>query len=506
MFRSSLPVPPRRSLILLAAALLPLAACDETAPPPAGPDAGVTAAGDQAAAAHADHTGPPWDARGQQVPLEAGNPITNLNELFAFIALEEPGGFAGVHVEDDRFVIQMVEPGRARAGAMRWIRHFFGDQLRGMPVEFRRTDRSFADLMSWYRTFQNVVLAHDAIWTDIRESANRLEAGLEPGSDFEAVRTALADAGVPTEVYALVQDRSESLALQTLDDKFRPVVGGVNTNDCTLGFNVRHWDWGQAFVTNAHCTANVGLVDTTAFAQPDGTPFLGIEVVDPPFWTGTHPVTGEECIYWAFNGCRYSDAVLVNYDPEAGVSDSLGYIARPGCVDCEGPGQIVIDDQDPDFTLIDEKRVFAEGQSVGKIGNTTGWTNAEVNQTCIDVDPNNFEDDVDFFPPNTALLCQVDLDDDSGDPLGKPGDSGSPVIADIVDGQARLLGILWAASDGSGKVSRINGVRNDLDPNTSFTCNGLETLPGGGCDGPDGSFDECTGDRESFQCESDGSF
>lgn len=192
----------------------------------------MTAAGDELAAAH--RTGPPWDAPGQRVPLEAGNPITNLNELFAFIALEEPGGFAGVHLEDDRFVIQMVEPGRARAGAMRWIRHFFGDQLRGRPVEFRRADRSFADLMSWYRTFQNVVFAHGSIWTDIRESANRLESGLRPDSDFESVRSELDQAGVPSGVYALVPDRPVT-PNKTLDDRFRPTVGGVSENGCTLG-------------------------------------------------------------------------------------------------------------------------------------------------------------------------------------------------------------------------------------------------------------------------------
>lgn len=62
---------------------------------------------------------------------------------------------------------------------MRWIRLFYGDQLRVLTVEFRRADRSFTDPMSWYRTFREVVFEHGAIWTDIRESANRLEAGLK---------------------------------------------------------------------------------------------------------------------------------------------------------------------------------------------------------------------------------------------------------------------------------------------------------------------------------------
>jgi len=470
----------------------------------------VTAAAEPGASARADHAGPPWDAPGQQVPLEAGNPITNLNELFAFLALEEPGGFAGVHVEDGAFVVQMVEPGRARAGVMPWIRRFYGEQLRGGPVRFQRADRSFAELMSWYATFQDVVFLRGAIWTDVRESANRLEAGLRPGSDFPAARAALTEAGVPTAVYALVPDRPEPLVTQTLDSVFRPVVGGVNADDCTLGFNVLHWDMGKAFVTAAHCTPKVGQIDLNStgdiFPQPGTNDSLriGVEAIDPPFWTGTHPETGESCPSWAFGGCRYADAALVEYD--AGVPDSLGFVARPGCSDCEGTGEVAVDPQDPTIRLIDEKHVFAEGQSVHKIGQETGWTVGDVDKTCIDVDANQHDNAQDHFPPGTALLCQVEIDDDSGDPLTEKGDSGSPAIVDVFDGKARLLGLVWAGSEGSGIVSRISGVRNDLDPNTSLACDGLETLAGGGCDGPDGGFDECTGDRESFQCEADGSF
>lgn len=464
----------------------------------------MTAAAEPGASAHSDHAGPPWDAPGQQVPLAAGNPITNLNELFTFLALEEPGGFAGVHLEDGAFVVQMVEPGRARAGVMRWIRQFYGEELRGGPVRFQRADRSFAKLMSWYATFQDVVFTHGAIWTDVRESANRLEAGLEPGTDFPAVRAALTEAGVPTAMYALLPDRPEPLVTQTLDSVFRPVVGGVNAEGCTLGFNVNHWNLGRGVVTAAHCTGDVGQVDDIVFEQPTGGSGIGTEAVDPPFWTGTHPETGESCPSWAFGGCRYADAALVEYD--TGVPDSLGFVARPGCSDCEGTGEVAVDAQDPTIRLIDEKHVFAEGQSVHKIGQATGWTVGEVDKTCIHVDANQYDTPQDHFPPGTALLCQVEVDDDSGDPLTQKGDSGSPAIVDVFDGKARLLGLVWAGDAGHGVVSRISGVRNDLDPNTSLACDGLETLAGGGCDGPDGSFDECTGDRESFRCEADGSW
>ena len=92
--------------------------------------------------------------------------------------------------------------------------------------------------------------------------------------------------------------------------------------------------------------------------------------------------------------------------------------------------------------------------------------------------------------------------------FSESGDSGSPVfLQGSFETTAELSGVLWAGSDSSIVFSTIGGVRVDLYPNTSLSCDGLETLVGGGCSGgDDGDFQECTGDRESFQCEADGSW
>ena len=484
-----------RSLVLAATLLVALGACDETAPPPAGPDGGLEAAGADAVAAQ--HAGPPWDAPGQQVPLEAGNAIDDLNELFAFIALEEPGGFAGVHIEDGTFVIQMVEPGLAQAGAMRWIRHFFGEQLRRMPVEFRTADRSFADLMSWYTTFRSVVFAEGGPWTDTAEAENLLQAGVLPGQDQELLRESLHAAGIPKDLIALRTAERVAVTSGDLDDEFRPVVGGVNAN-CTVGFNAVHWDKGRGFVTAAHCTGEAGnVLPQTSFRQPAVGDTVGLEVIDPPFLTSL-----EGCTF--SGGCRYADAAFVEYD--AGVADSLGHLARPECRNC---ASIWVDDIDPHFKLIDEYHGLADGLTVYYVGHQTGWETGSIVQTCADFNLDDTGDD--SFPPSSGLLCQFKVDNASGAVTPDKGDSGSPVFATFSSSEevnTRLAGIQWASTvdndDGHWWFSPITGIRNDLNPNTGLSCDGLETVAGGGCDGPDGDFQDCTGDRESFQCEADG--
>lgn len=294
--------PPRRSLILLAAALLPLAACDDPAGSPAAPSAQVTDTVEASASARPDHAGPPWDAPGQQVPLEAG---------------------------------------------------------------------------------------------------------LEPGVDFAAVRGALAEAGVPSRMYSLTPARPTKPATQFIIASFRPIVGGVKIDIAGLnvagthGFNVRHWDIGRGFVTAAHVVLPAGQTDGLRVEQVDDT--AGTETLDP------------------------RDTAVPTHD---------------------------------------------------------------------------------LYPDDTALLCQYAAMENPtrSSSFGEAGDSGAPVFG-LEGTGSELFGLLWAASDSSITFSPIGGVRTDLDPNTSLSCDGLETLAGGGCSeggGDGGQFQECTGDRESFQCEANG--
>jgi len=231
-------------------------------------------------------------------------------------------------------------------------------------------------------------------------------------------------------------------------------MGGVEISNpsgrrCTLGFNTilsstqnANYDFGQYFVTNAHCTSVLGYNDGTQFYQPDQqtSPAFAQEVREP-LWR-TYPA---ESTCPAGLQCSMADAALVRYN-FTDFNWAIGKIARtygPYSSSLSTPGSSLIDPQSPTFAIKDSAETSAMlGQMVYKMGIATGWTGNPINSTCKDW--RLFQNNV---PTNFVLMCQYGFPSTS-----KFGDSGSPVfkLSGTNNSRATITGLTWSDDGGYG--------------------------------------------------------
>jgi hypothetical protein len=266
------------------------------------------------------------------------------------------------------------------------------------------------------------------------EARNRLAVGVEERRGRAARRARLAQLGVPSEAVEI--RRVEPVTPQSsLRDRHRPIVGGhqisTSTVLCTLGFNaVRHGASG--FVTNSHCTNSRGGVEGTVFHLPDISGIsnrIGVETVDPFFFTGGPCPSGKRC--------RYSDTAFVQRD--AGVTASLGRLARPV------PGSLTWNGRD-NFRIVKAAIFPVLGQTLTKVGRTTGRTQGVVTATCANVN---------VISTNVTMLCQHQASYSSA-----LGDSGSPVFRVTNNPQPNdviLHGIHWGSGGTFSSYGSIGG-------------------------------------------------
>jgi hypothetical protein len=219
------------------------------------------------------------------------------------------------------------------------------------------------------------------------------------------------------------------------------------SSGCTLGFPARRATTSSApvFVTNSHCTLEDHEDDGGAFAQ-SGT-IIGYEIKDPDGHLCGFPVTS-----W----CRESDAALIS----AIVPIQLGRIARTtessGCESCNPA--LTIDHSSPTLQITGRKNYNVWGETLHKIGSTTGWTYGVIESTCADWQ----------LPPVVGWrrLCSDRVDYQS-----EGGDSGSPVFVLKADGTVELRGIHfgsipWPYTD--GVMSPLGQIEKDLGPLTVY--------------------------------------
>ena len=247
--------------------------------------------------------------------------------------------------------------------------------------------------------------------------------------------------GVEGSVFIVVAAPIHTTA--SLSDAFLVSQGGLQVGtaklQCTLGFNVAHAA-GRSFITNSHCTDRQGGPEKTQFWQPQvGVGMLiGVEASDPVY-TSNKACPKER-------RCRYSDAARIAYLPS--VRSNQGFIASTGGPNAGSTtvtGSLVFTQQD------DLTREFPVGQTIHKIGATTGWTSGQVSRSCVHANVAN--------SPIT-LLCQTFVR--STGVIVDAGDSGAPAF--LQSGNDNILfGIVWGRTDVAEFVfSPLEGIVRDL--------------------------------------------
>lgn len=349
--------------------------------------------------------------------------ILTLDDAFRAIAEEVPA-FAGLYVDHaGSLVVLSTDEASGEQIKTAIRRSILADVEKGRfggvrPIRLTRVKHGFSDLHRYKGLLKTKHWGTGVIMIDIDEVANKLRIVVPDLDAANAVAQGFGAEGIPSDAF-VVQLGSPGLPELDVADKFRPIPGGVQIADsarqqlCSNGVNVETTDLGVGFITASHCTYRFGNAQ-------DGTPFyqntltsgnrVGLEAADGDTFSCVQGGTTYQC--------RYSDAAFIAYD-SAQHSDH-GTLARtlgPG-----GPFAKVINSSSPRFLLNTPPfQPPISGDSVHKVGKTTGWTKGVIVATCVD----------ELWPlvsqgslTNFYLLCQYVADYESSG-----GDSGAPVFS-----------------------------------------------------------------------------
>jgi hypothetical protein len=292
--------------------------------------------------------------------------------------------------------------------------------LRVLPGRF-----AWSDLQRWFAQASPEALAlPGVVFADADESGNRVHIGVENAAAARRVRGVLARLGIPPAA-AAVDVVLPIRQLANLRGTVRPVVAGVQINFpgflCSLGFNATR-NGVAGFVTASHCTNTQGGVESTPYYQPLQTTKptrIATETVDPAYKTTLAGCPTKRT-------CRRSDAAFAKY--VNGTTHTLGAIARTattGSSDLTIVGRWTI-------TSNATSSSFTVGQTVHKVGRTTGWSKGKVVATCATVNVGS--------SPVTQI-CQTIVNAKVG-----AGDSGSDVFSVTGGTNVKLDGVLWGGS------------------------------------------------------------
>jgi len=332
-----------------------------------------------------------------------------------------------------------VELGRSRR------RHPHAD------IIVRTAQYTFLNLRGWRDGLEagGVLALPGVLWLDLDEVANQVVVGVEPSADVAAIRALAQQRGVPAAAFD-VQQSAPYVPQTTLQDQFRPMQGGIQIQrvvgtsraTCTLGFAAL-WNSQQVFLTAGHCSPNLIGTDSVAQYQPIA-PLTAAESA------ATSPIGREILRYSEACGssrCASSDAALYGLVPSQ--AWQLGRIAHPtsGCM----PGPCSpLNLNVGGYWVIDTTRAsFVVNDLVSKIGSSTGWSQGLVSRTCVDMSPVH----------GVTYRCQMFANYGAND-----GDSGSPILLDIMGGadSTVTLGGIHSGKSGSNSVfSPWSGILQD---------------------------------------------
>lgn len=319
-------------------------------------------------------------------------------------------------------------------------------------VQVRQGRFAWDDLETWKtRISTEAIGVPGGVFVDADEAANQVTVGVERGKGGQ-VRAALARMGLPASAVAVRETEPVTFAIGpkpkrkpggstlSLQGRVRPMPGGVQINFpgflCTLGFNVKVGG-GLSFITNSHCTENQGGVDDTPYWQPLSSTDpvqIATEVDDPTYTRLSGCPSGYTC--------RQADASRAQYRSVIPAGDiAFGKIART-----QRPGR--------SLAIVGNFSITATGSAVGgqtvnKVGRTTGWSQGRVTNTCVTTTVSG---------TTHAELCQNFVSATVGS-----GDSGSPVFIISGSNNVTLVGILWGGSGSSSFVySPFTNIQQEL--------------------------------------------
>ena len=328
-------------------------------------------------------------------------PIDRLGD----VAGEKEGGFGGYYFSDDKDTVYvfMTDTTKTTEAREAFNAAYSGRHSPGSIVVVEG-QYAFDTLVAWYYQLIPALSAEEIYpsTSAVMEDKNRIELGLKDESEFDDVRTVLADLEIPEDAVILVErGRIELLADgESLDEKWRPVVGGVQHEiasfgpECTIGFTTRRGGT-DGIVVASHCTNTsraLGGLDNADIQQPTDPVWnddnkVADETIDPSASAIDHSLCPSNF------RCRYSDAAFAEMDD---VSIDRGEIAKPDAV-----GSTEVDPAYETFDVNSDSGSFSVGDEVHYVGKRTGWRTGEVTHTCTDLVYRDPQGDT----PGVKVIC-----------------------------------------------------------------------------------------------------
>jgi hypothetical protein len=359
--------------------------------------------------------------------LQPNQPLT-LDDKFVQIARSVPS-FGGMFFDNQQNLNIYLTDQMQIASAQSEIASVLGISVPQANVRVLRGEHNFIELKRWHDRAIGLFDIEGVLSTDIDETQNRLKIGVAQADQIGLVEQQIAQLRIPASAVEVVVTEP-IVPMATLRDQVRPLVGGLQINFpgylCTYGFNAVRAGV-NGFVTNSHCTTTQGGVESTPYYQPTqaiSPTQIGTEIADPTYNKSTCPssIRGKKC--------RYSDSSFARH--ENSVAADFGRIAK---IDTPNTGSL---------NIVGNYRIVAEssavvGQTVNKVGRTTGWGQGAVTSTCVNVG---------VLGSSIVQLCQDQVTNNSA-VIVDSGDSGSPVFRITNSPNAddvQLYGILWGGS------------------------------------------------------------
>jgi hypothetical protein len=398
------------------------------------------------------------------------------------VALDVPG-YGGAFVKNGVLNVYLLptannEAGRAAARTAITDLLVAGNRP-PMPIEFIPARHSLRELRAWERALMGIYHRAGVSRAQVDERNNRFDVTVTSTLGEQDVRDAAARLGIPTEDVVVRTNEPPVVPFVDLHDRVRPAGGGLAISTfvggCTYGFNawINDGVGGRYMVTNAHCVQASGFGGTTGtFVYQPASP-----AANQVGRVSRNPAATPNNVNCAPGDvCRESDAALVYTDATTAFPASSWDIGGISATTSRGVGpnsngSTTISGR---ITLANASTIFFAGDTLEKIGATTGWTAGVVTATCVY-----------HTSGGGGRMCNGVVAAGANH-----GDSGSPVIWKDPQGAWHLIGILWGGPDASPGnnssefwFSRFQGIQNEL----AFEGPLMVTPPPGGlCNPPPG--------------------
>lgn len=250
-----------------------------------------------------------------------------------------------------------------------------GERIRIVPARF-----ALSQLIAWEESLSMAFSKFDGFTgIDADESTNQVRIEVADAGKIPAAQQLLATAGVPSDAVAF-KVVPKGVTAAGLRGTWRPTGGGITisntvsnvTKICTLGFNATTNTGLNVLVTAGHCAPGqpgLGVTGTTE-GQPNTSYPVGT-IQNNPVWNQTDPGCS------GYTRCTFADALLVQYTVASTMSKRVAFTAFPGLN--EQGGSITVTGWWDN--VVAPTTSYFIGQTVDKVGQTTGWTKGTLSQT-----------------------------------------------------------------------------------------------------------------------------